>query len=76
MTVVLVCTIPFEQFLRERVAKYQYTWRGRIQQVIRNSAHLPGNRTLENAKITSQQLRAPQAWTRKLREQNDCLFVN
>ncbi|KFD47153.1 hypothetical protein M513_11962 [Trichuris suis] len=28
------------------------------------------------ATITSQQLRAPQAWTSKLREQKDCLFVN
>ncbi|KFD47155.1 hypothetical protein M513_11964 [Trichuris suis] len=28
MTVVLVCRIPFDQFLTEGGAKYEYTWSG------------------------------------------------
>ncbi|KFD47147.1 hypothetical protein M513_11956, partial [Trichuris suis] len=35
MTVVLVCRTPFEQFLTECGAKYEYTWRAGIQQPLR-----------------------------------------
>ncbi|KFD46671.1 hypothetical protein M513_12439 [Trichuris suis] len=52
MTVVLVCRIPFEQFLTECGAKYEYTWRGGIQQVINNSAQLRANRRRVNDVMT------------------------
>ncbi|KFD46670.1 hypothetical protein M513_12438 [Trichuris suis] len=44
MTVVLVCRTPREQLLTECGAKYDYAWRGGIQEVINNSAQLRGNR--------------------------------
>ncbi|KFD67447.1 hypothetical protein M514_20483 [Trichuris suis] len=40
MTVALVCIMPFEQFLTEYGAKYEYIWSGGTQQVINNSAQL------------------------------------
>ncbi|KFD46667.1 hypothetical protein M513_12435 [Trichuris suis] len=67
MTVVLVCRTPREQLLTECGAKYDYAWRGGIQEVINNSAQLRGNRRLENIKERGESVErsafAYTAWT-------------
>ncbi|KFD46669.1 hypothetical protein M513_12437 [Trichuris suis] len=56
MTVVLVCRIPFEQFLKEGGAKYEYTWSGW------NSA---ADKQLRATSSKSKPLRTGQAWDPK-----------